>query len=82
MPKKDHVGLMKDLSVTPPEQYNPQVPASLSQLLLGSIEMMPSRRPATMNEVSSRLILISRTLGKSPGTINGTSAPGGKRQIF
>jgi serine/threonine-protein kinase len=80
MPKKDQVGLMKDLSVTPPEQYNPQVPASLSQLLLNCIEMMPSRRPATMNEVSSRLILISKTLGKS-GTLNGIGAPGARRPV-
>jgi serine/threonine-protein kinase len=82
MPKKDHVGLMHDLSVTPPEQYNPQVPASLSQLLLCCIEMMPSKRPASMSEVSSRLILISRTLGRSSGASDETSDPDVGRRIF
>jgi serine/threonine-protein kinase len=49
---------------TPPEQLNPDVPASLGKLVTDCIEPHPAQRPGSMNEVVSRLSLIRSQLGQ------------------
>jgi serine/threonine-protein kinase len=56
---------MPDPSIVPPEDINPQVPASLNKLVIDCIETQPKNRPGSMNEVASRLSLIGHTLRKN-----------------
>jgi serine/threonine protein kinase len=61
---KGSAALLADLLAVPLDQVNAEVPAPLSKLVLECIESLPSRRPASMNEVGSRLMLIARKLSK------------------
>jgi serine/threonine-protein kinase len=62
LPKKSGTLLVTDMKADPPEDLNPKVPPSLSRLTLDCIETSPSRRPASMDDVGSRLSLILYTL--------------------
>ena len=65
MPRKGSLTFKADLAIAPPEQVNPQVPPSLSKLIMDCIEPNPARRPPSMNEVNSRLGLIAHTLNRN-----------------
>ena len=65
LPKKAGVQQIGDLSVTPPEEINPQVPQSLSRLVLDCIQLRPGNRPTSMAQVGSRLNLIHYMLNKT-----------------
>jgi eukaryotic-like serine/threonine-protein kinase len=64
LPKKGSVTMLADMTVVPPEQLNPEVPAPLSKLIGDCIEAQPSQRIGSMNEVVSRLGLIGHTLNR------------------
>ena len=64
LPAKGAVTMLMELEVVPPEQINPDVPAPLSKLIVDCIEIQPSRRPASMNAVASRLNLIGYNLNR------------------
>jgi len=64
MPKKKGM-LIADMVVQPPEELNPRTPRALSLLVMDCIETRPSRRPASMSDVSSRLALITHALRKA-----------------
>jgi hypothetical protein len=57
--------MMADLTVIAPEDLNPQVPTSLNKLVMDCIETNAKKRPSSMNEVASRLSLISVTLKRN-----------------
>ncbi|HAU38669.1 MAG TPA: hypothetical protein DCX07_13255 [Phycisphaerales bacterium] len=66
MGTKGVISMMSDLVVVPPEQINPQVPTALSRLIIDCIEFQPPHRPQSMNEVVSRLSLISHVMDRDP----------------
>jgi serine/threonine-protein kinase len=64
LPRKGSLTIPVIPSVQPADKLNSDVPPALSKLILDMIEVQPSRRPSSMNEVTSRLTLISLRLGK------------------
>ena len=62
LPKNGGVTFKSDLAITAPEQYNPDVSAPVSKLVIDCIDLNPARRPQTMSEVAGRLGLIAHTL--------------------
>jgi serine/threonine-protein kinase len=67
MPRKGSMTMPTGLAIQPPEQSNPDVPPALSRLVTDCVEMQPSRRPASMAEVASRMNLILHTLTRKGG---------------
>ena len=69
LPKQGQVTLKDDLKTTQPDKLNPNVPPSLSKLIMDCIELLPNRRPQGMGAVVSRLGLVRRAIsrGQSPG---------------
>ncbi|MCL2700075.1 MAG: serine/threonine protein kinase [Phycisphaerae bacterium] len=63
LPKKGM--LMVDMIVQQPQELNPLVPIPFSKLVMDCIEIRPSRRPSSMNEVASRLALVAHSLRKA-----------------
>jgi len=66
LPKDGSLPLGAAQRVAPPSRTNPGVPDSLDKLVTDCIEPHPRRRPASMNEVGSRLDLIAKQLAR-PG---------------
>jgi serine/threonine-protein kinase len=71
MPRKDGMTLMVELAIPAPEQLNRDVPAPLSKLVIDCVDMQPSRRPASMAEVGSRMNLMLHTMNRKPGNGKG-----------
>ena len=67
MPRKGAATLKHDMILVPPQELNPAVPPALSKLIVDCVEISPSRRPGSMNEVLSRLKLIGHTLKRLEG---------------
>jgi len=67
LPKKGGYNLVSDNSVAPPEQLNPQVPASLSNLVVHCIRISAANRPSSMSEVVSRLNVIAASMNRTRG---------------
>ena len=61
---KGSAALVADLLAVPLDQINAEVPAALSKLVIECIESLPTRRPSSMSEVGSRLMLIARKISK------------------
>ena len=64
LPRRGAVTLVSEMAVMRPEELNDEVTQPLSKLVMDCIEPMPDKRPASMNEVVSRLGLIAHTLRK------------------
>jgi len=64
LPKEGSLTLNVGQRIPPVEQFNPDVPRSLSKLIADCVELNPAQRPTSMNEVVSRLTLISRQMGR------------------
>ncbi len=64
LPKEGSLTLNNGQRVPPVEQFNPDVPKSLTKLIVDCVELNPTQRPASMNEVVSRLTLIAKQLGR------------------
>jgi serine/threonine-protein kinase len=62
--KRDGVQQLNDLAVTPPDELNPDIPSSLSKLILDCIQLRPQSRPASMEKVHSRLELVAYMLSR------------------
>jgi serine/threonine-protein kinase len=62
LPRKGALTMKSEMMVQPIEQSNPDVPPAVTKLVMDCIEVQPSRRPETMNEVASRLHLIAHKL--------------------
>lgn len=62
LPKKGQHMTITDLNVTPPDEANPSVPSPLSKMVMDCIELRPSKRPDSMQDIASRLSLIGHTL--------------------
>jgi serine/threonine-protein kinase len=67
LPKQGGINIMTDQAIVPPEEHNPQVPASLSKLVTDCIRTNPAHRPANLDDVANRLSLISLTLSGPAG---------------
>ena len=67
LPKEGSLTLNATQRVTPIEQYNPEVPKPLAKLVSDCVEQHPAQRPASMNEVVSRLSLIGKQLARNAG---------------
>ncbi len=65
LPKKGNVTMLVDLHVKPPDQVNPEIPASLSKLVVDCIEVHPPKRPSSMKEMATRLDLIAHALKRN-----------------
>ena len=65
MPEENSVIPLQETGLVPPNQLNPDVPPSLAKLILDCIETQPARRPASMNEVVTRLELVQHTILRS-----------------
>ncbi len=64
LPKEGSLTLNNGQRVPPVEQFNPDVPKSLTKLIVDCVELNPVQRPSSMNEVVSRLTLIAKQLGR------------------
>jgi len=64
LPKEGSLTLNTGQRIPPVEQFNPDVPKSLSKLITDCIELNPAQRPASMNEVVSRLTLTCKQMGR------------------
>ena len=64
LPKEGSLTLKNGQRIPPVEQFNPDVPKLLSKLIADCVELNPVQRPTSMNEVVSRLTLISRQMGR------------------
>ena len=64
LPRRGAVTLVSEMAVVRPEDVNAEVTQPLSKLIMDCIEPLPDRRPASMNEVVSRLGLIAHTQKK------------------
>lgn len=62
---KNSVQFKSESVLTAPDQVNPDVPKALSKLVTDCVEPLPSNRPGSMKEVSSRLGLIAHTLSRN-----------------
>ena len=62
LPKNGPGMLLADMTIVPPDEVNPDVPAPLSKLIYDCIELQPSRRVASMQDVVSRLGLIAHKI--------------------
>jgi serine/threonine-protein kinase len=62
LPKKGEVAFKTEAALVPAENLRPDIPPSLNKLIADCIEISPSRRPASVAEVGSRLGLITHTL--------------------
>jgi eukaryotic-like serine/threonine-protein kinase len=71
LPRDRKTNLIGDYLVTPPEKLNGDVPLSLSKLVSECVELQPSRRPGSMNEVARRLSLIAHSLKLREANGNG-----------
>lgn len=68
LPKKGGaVTLVGEPDVDPPEELNPDIPPSLSKLVMHCIRPKPSARPANMETVVSRLDVIKHSLNRTCG---------------
>jgi len=67
LPKKGGYNLVSDNSVSPPEELNPEVPASLSNLVTHCIRINAGNRPSSMTEVVSRLNVIAASVSHTRG---------------
>jgi len=62
LPKEGSLTMNDGQRVVPPAQLNPEIPKPLDKLITDCIQLSPAQRPASMNEVTSRLNLILRQL--------------------
>jgi serine/threonine-protein kinase len=62
LPKKGGMQLVSDLAIIPPHELNGEVPLPLSRLVTDGIRINPAHRPASMNDVISRLDVTAHTL--------------------
>ena len=67
LPKEDSITFKSDLIIKAPEQFNSDIPPALSKLVMDCIDQNPSNRPKSLNEVTSRLRLISKSYEKGFG---------------
>jgi len=73
LPRQGSITVPAAPRIDPVESLNPDVPPALGRLVADLIEIDPMRRPSSMNEVMSRLSLISYKLAKDN---DGAHAPG------
>lgn len=55
----------------PPIKVNPRIPGSLNELILGCLQLDPSRRPAGMFEIRDQLSAVARHMGLAEADIKG-----------
>ncbi|MGB2820183.1 MAG: serine/threonine-protein kinase [Phycisphaerae bacterium] len=67
LPKEGTLTMSNGQRIVPPRQLNPGIPESLEALVTHCVEAHPANRPSSMNEVASRLTLISRQLASGDG---------------
>ncbi len=64
LPKEGSLTLNDGKRVPPVDQFNPDVPKPLTKLVVDCVELNPTQRPSSMNEIVSRLTLISKQQGR------------------
>lgn len=64
IPPKGFATMKSKHQLIPPEELNPDVPSSLSKLIVDCVAYSPHNRPETMSEVRSRLNLVDITIKK------------------
>jgi serine/threonine-protein kinase len=73
--KKGENSFLVDTRIETPQQLNAKVPTALSNLTIEMISTRKERRPATMDEVVTRLELSKHILQKQANAAPGTDAP-------
>ncbi len=67
LPRKGEVTIKAEKTLVPAEKLRPEIPQSLGNLVTDCVEPHPSRRPASVAEVASRLGLIAHNLERPQG---------------
>ena len=70
LPRNGEVTLRSDTAIIPPDQKNEEVPPALSKLVMDCIELLPNRRPNNMDEVISRLDLVTQAMMRKTSRAN------------
>ncbi len=68
MPKAKGLRTSEGLQAKPIEELNPDVPTGLARMIADCIEMQPSRRPQSMNDVLSRMQTILHVMERNGGS--------------
>ncbi len=67
-------GILKpgeDRKLVSPQKLNPGIPAALSELIVASLSLDPSRRPASMFEMRDQLSAIAKQMGLAEVDLKG-----------
>ncbi|MBN1554436.1 MAG: serine/threonine protein kinase [Phycisphaerae bacterium] len=60
-------GIFTPAKITPPADYNPEIPPLLNRLVMDCIQMRPEDRPKTMRDVIGRMVIVlQKELQPSP----------------
>jgi eukaryotic-like serine/threonine-protein kinase len=61
----------EDRKLVPPLKLNPRIPAALSELIVASLSLDPSKRPAGMFEMRDQLSAIAKQMGLAEVDLKG-----------
>jgi len=62
----------EDRKLMPPLKVNPRIPAALNELIIASVSLDPSKRPAGMFEIRDQLSAIAKQMGLTEVDLKGT----------
>jgi len=57
--------------LVPPVKINPRIPGSLNELIVASLSIDPSRRPAGMFEIRDQLSAVAKQMGLAEVDLRG-----------
>ena len=60
-----------DRKLVPPLKINPRIPAALNELIIASLSIDPSKRPAGMFEMRDQLSAIAKQMGLAEVDLRG-----------
>lgn len=72
--KKSRNSFLVADAIKPPHEFNPKVPENFSNLVMDCCRISPAKRPASMEEICTRLEIIGHTLSSSSNSSAGTVA--------
>ncbi len=67
-------GILKpgdERKLVPPIKINPRIPGTLNELILGSLSIDPSKRPAGMFEIRDQLNAVAKHMGLAEVDLRG-----------
>src|SRR4051812_42821954 len=64
--KRDENSFLVDSAIPTPQQINPRVPETLSNLVMDCVRTNPAKRPSDMGELARRLEIMHHAVSRSP----------------